>query len=161
MHTTTLPRPSRTATTDARHLLVIANETLEGPGLLDAVEQLIATDGEVLVVCPVLVGRSRYWTSDLSAGISSARERLLASLASLRARGIAADGIVGDDRHAPARALGLARAEADRARPVALRAAHLARGRRLKVYAAARPRCRSDAASHASSSAGGSGRLSQ
>jgi GABA permease len=96
MHTTTLPRPSRTATTDARHLLVIANETLEGPGLLDAVKQLIATDGEVLVVCPVLVGRSRYWTSDLSAGISSARERLLASLASLRARGIAADGIVGD-----------------------------------------------------------------
>jgi GABA permease len=96
MHTTAPFRPSSTRTTDAGHLLVVANETLEGAGLVEAVEELIAADGEVLVVCPVLVGRSRYWTSDLSAGIARARERLHGSLETLHARGIACDGIVGD-----------------------------------------------------------------
>jgi hypothetical protein len=99
MHTTALlDRTARdtTATLPARHLLVVANETLAGDGVADAVERLIAPHGEVLVVCPVLVGRSRYWTSDLSAGIEQARERLLGSLESLRARDISSEGIVGD-----------------------------------------------------------------
>jgi GABA permease len=98
MHTSTLlPRATDTATTTrAHHLLVIANETLAGTGVVEAVERLVARDGEVLVVCPVLVGRSRYWTSDLSAGIDEARARLLGSLESLRARGVASEGVVGD-----------------------------------------------------------------
>ena len=98
MPTTTILRPAARETTapPAHHLLVIANETLAGDGLVDAVEQLVARDGEVLVVCPVLVGRSRYWTSDLSAGIAEARTRLLGSLESLRARSIASEGLVGD-----------------------------------------------------------------
>jgi nucleotide-binding universal stress UspA family protein len=81
---------------EAHHLLVVANETLAGAVLVDTVQELVARDAHVLVVCPVLVSRSRYWTSDLSAGIAQARERLLGSLAALRARGIEADGLVGD-----------------------------------------------------------------
>jgi GABA permease len=86
----------RTVTTPAHNLLLVANETLAGTAVLDAVERLIAEDARVLVVCPVLVARSRYWTSDISAGIAHAGERLLATLEALRARGIDAEGLVGD-----------------------------------------------------------------
>jgi hypothetical protein len=88
--------PCTTPTTPARNLLLVANETLAGAGVLDAVEDLIADDAHVLVVCPVLVARSRYWTSDISAGISQASERLLGTLEALRAHGIDAEGLVGD-----------------------------------------------------------------
>jgi sirohydrochlorin ferrochelatase len=80
----------------AQRLLVVANETLAGEGAVHAIEELIARGARVLVVTPVLISRARYWTSDLSAGIERARERLAESLASLRARGIDADGTVGD-----------------------------------------------------------------
>jgi hypothetical protein len=99
MDTSTLLQRSATdaaPTTPARHLLVIANETLAGTGVVEAVARLVAGDGEVLVVCPVLVGRSRYWTSDLSAGIDQARARLRGSLECLHARAIASEGVVGD-----------------------------------------------------------------
>jgi hypothetical protein len=85
-----------TVTTPARNLLLVANETLAGAAVLDAVEELIAEDARVLVVCPVLVARSRYWTSDISAGIARASERLLGTLEALRAHGIDAEGLVGD-----------------------------------------------------------------
>jgi hypothetical protein len=81
---------------EAQRLLVVANETLAGEGAVHAIEGLIARRAQVLVVAPVLISRARYWTSDLSAGIERARERLAESLASLRARGIDADGAVGD-----------------------------------------------------------------
>jgi hypothetical protein len=81
----------------ARRLLVVANETLAGRGAADAIELLLAgKDAQVLVVAPVLVSRARYWTSDLSAGIQRAAQRLNESLDSLRARGINAEGSVGD-----------------------------------------------------------------
>jgi hypothetical protein len=80
----------------AERLLVVANETLAGEGAVAAIEPLIGTEPEVLVVAPVLVSRARYWTSDLSAGIESATRRLAESLQSLRARGIRAEGAVGD-----------------------------------------------------------------
>ena len=99
MHTTALLQPGATDAAPiapAQHLLVIANETLAGTALVEEVARLVAEDGEVLVVCPVLVGRSHYWTSDLSAGIEQARARLHGSLESLRARAIASEGVVGD-----------------------------------------------------------------
>ena len=83
-------------TVPAERLLVVANETLAGAGAVPAIERLLGRDARVLVVSPVLVSRARYWTSDLSAGMEDARERLEESLASLRARGIAAEGTVGD-----------------------------------------------------------------
>jgi nucleotide-binding universal stress UspA family protein len=89
-------RRGATATPLAQHLLVVANETLAGDGVSGLVDDLTAADAEVLVVCPVLVGRARYWTSDLGAGIDDARDRLEDSLAALDAHGIDAEGIVGD-----------------------------------------------------------------
>jgi GABA permease len=86
----------RTATTLAQHLLVVANETLAGDGIADLVDDLTTADAEVLVVCPALVGRARYWTSDLGAGIDQARDRLEESLTALGAHGIDAEGAVGD-----------------------------------------------------------------
>jgi GABA permease len=80
----------------AERLLVVANETLASEGAVDAIERLIRPQAPVLVMAPVLVSRARYWTSDLSAGIESATRRLAESLQSLRARGIRAEGAVGD-----------------------------------------------------------------
>jgi GABA permease len=160
---------------ETAHLLVVANETLETPALVDAVEGLLAPGGDVLVVCPVLVGRSRYWTSDLAAGIESAHARLLGSLAGLRVRGIECDGIVGDGHpllaiedalrvygadhilivtHPPACSIWLERKLITRARarfdvPIS-----------HAIGQAALP-MRGARSSHAFSSAGGSGRLSQ
>jgi GABA permease len=161
---------------ETAHLLVVANETLETPGLVDAVEGLLAPGGDVLVVCPVLVGRSRYWTSDLASGIERAHERLRGSLAGLRERGIESDGIVGDGHpllaiedalrayaadhilivtHPPARSIWLERKLITRARarfdvPIS-----------HAIGQAALPMRGSVRSSHAFSSAGGSGRLSQ
>jgi GABA permease len=88
--------PCDLSTRSAGNLLVIANETLAGAGMAHAVDTLSAEDASVLVVCPVLISRSRYWTSDLSDGIERAAARLRGSLESLRARGIDAEGLVGD-----------------------------------------------------------------
>jgi hypothetical protein len=115
MHTTALLQPGSSAITStelAQHLLVVANETLEGEGLVDAVERLVAPDGEVIIVCPVLVSRARYWTSDLSAGIARAHDRLLRSLDTLHRRGISGEGAVGDGHPL------LAIEDAVRARPI-------------------------------------------
>jgi hypothetical protein len=92
----TIDHRTATETPLARHLLVVANETLAGDDLAALVDELTTADAEVLVVCPVLVGRARYWTSDLGAGIDEARLRLVRSLEALGDHGIAAEGIVGD-----------------------------------------------------------------
>ena len=81
---------------DAERLLVVANETLASESAADAIERLIGPQASVLVMAPVLVSRARYWTSDLSAGIERATERLAESLESLRARDISVEGAVGD-----------------------------------------------------------------
>jgi hypothetical protein len=88
--------PTATGTALAEHLLVVANETLTGAGIAGLVDDLIAVDADVLVVCPALVGRARLWTSDLGAGIDEARDRLGTSLAALAAYGLEAEGMVGD-----------------------------------------------------------------
>jgi nucleotide-binding universal stress UspA family protein len=92
----TIDRIATTETALARHLLVVANETLAGGGVAELVDDLLASDADVLVVCPVLVGRARYWTSDLGAGLAEARDRLVESLAVLGRHGIEAEGVVGD-----------------------------------------------------------------
>jgi GABA permease len=79
-----------------RRLLVVANETLAGDDLYAAIDELAGPGCSIYVVCPVLVSRSRYWTSDLGGGLLRARQRLLDSLDALRARGLRAEGSVGD-----------------------------------------------------------------
>jgi hypothetical protein len=79
-----------------RRLLAIANETLCGEALLRSIDELVAPGGEVRVVCPTLVSRARYWTSDLGAGFEAAGDRLARSLDTLHRRGLRAAGTVGD-----------------------------------------------------------------
>jgi len=80
-----------------RRILVIANETADGPALR---EQLVerATRGpvQVFVVCPALNSRLRHWLSDEDGARIRAEQRLRASLAALAREGIDADGVVGD-----------------------------------------------------------------
>jgi len=80
-----------------RHILVIANETLGGPELLDLLRRKAeGVDEEVLVVAPALNSPVRHWSSDEDGARAAAQERLDASLARLGAAGIAARGEVGD-----------------------------------------------------------------
>lgn len=87
---------------DPRHpyrLLVVANETLATG--TEPVREVVARrpDGrrlEVLVVAPALCGRLERWTSD-DRPRRAAEQRLRGYLAVLAARGIRAEGVVGDD----------------------------------------------------------------
>ena len=77
-------------------LLVVANETITAPQLLDMIRERAVGGTEVLLVAPALTTRLRYWLSDEDSGIREAGERLRASAAQLRAEGVAVDGAVGD-----------------------------------------------------------------
>ena len=79
-----------------RRILVVANETVGGETLRNAIRQ--RSEGvreEVLVVCPALNSPVRHWASDEDPARAAAQERLDASLVSLREGGINARGEVG------------------------------------------------------------------
>ncbi len=87
----------RVGAENERRILVIANETVGGRELLEAL--VGKTDGvrrEVLVVCPALNSRARTWASDEDGARAAAQVRLDGSLARLRAAGVEARGVVGD-----------------------------------------------------------------
>ena len=89
--------PAHLGGADERRILVIANETVGGDALRDAIRQ--RSEGvreEVLVVTPALNARLRHWTSDEDAARAAAQRRLDASLEELREAGVAARGEVGD-----------------------------------------------------------------
>jgi hypothetical protein len=75
-----------------RRTLVIANETIEGSGLHEA----ICYGAEVRVVAPALNSRLRYWLSDEDAARRAAETRLGRFLERLHRAGIEASGRVGD-----------------------------------------------------------------
>jgi hypothetical protein len=80
-----------------RRILVIANETVGGSELLDALRH--KSEGvreEVLVVCPALNSLVRHWASDEDGARAAAQQRLDASLARLAQEGVGARGEVGD-----------------------------------------------------------------
>jgi hypothetical protein len=77
------------------HLLVIANETVAGKGLTDAVKRHDGADLQVTVVCPVNAPREGYVVYQ-DTRRAAARRRLDKTLADLREVGIAADGYVVD-----------------------------------------------------------------
>jgi hypothetical protein len=89
--------PTRRGAEDERRILVVANETVAGRRLREAIQQA-ASGGpsQVLVVCPALNSPLRHWASDDDGARSRAQERLDASLARLRELGIDASGEVGD-----------------------------------------------------------------
>ena len=80
-----------------RWVLVIANETADGPVLRQ--ELLVrARRGpiQVFVVCPALNSRLRHWLSDEDGARTQAERRLADSLSALAREGIVSDGVVGD-----------------------------------------------------------------
>lgn len=82
---------------NTRRILVIANETVEGAALREALRfRARAADAEVLVVSPALNSRLRHWANDDAEARRAAAERLERSLAALDRAGVAARGEVGD-----------------------------------------------------------------
>ncbi|GIU96192.1 MAG: hypothetical protein KatS3mg012_2649 [Gaiellaceae bacterium] len=82
---------------DVRRVLVVANETVGGKHLLDALgEMALAEKTEFLVVSPAVTTRLKTWTSDEDPARAAAQARLDATLARLREVGIDARGEVGD-----------------------------------------------------------------
>jgi GNAT superfamily N-acetyltransferase len=76
-----------------RRILVIANETVVGEALHDAIAEHA---GEVFVVAPALNSRLRHWVSDVDGARRGAEERLQQCIDRLAAQGIEARGWVGD-----------------------------------------------------------------
>jgi len=80
-----------------RRILVVANETVGGVALHDAVKELAhGSPTKVLVVCPALNSPLRYWVSDEDGARDAASQRLEDSLSAMRAAGIDATGEIGD-----------------------------------------------------------------
>ena len=77
------------------HLLVVANETVAGRALTDAVKRRDGDDLQVTVVCPVNAPREGYVVYE-DTRRAAARRRLDRTLAQLQEAGIAADGFVVD-----------------------------------------------------------------
>ena len=78
------------------HVLVVANETVAGKSLIDAIEQRAqAGHARVTVICPVSSPRSGYVVYE-DTRRASARRRLDKTLELLRAHGVSADGFVVD-----------------------------------------------------------------
>jgi hypothetical protein len=91
----TAPRPR--GDPDERRILVVANETVAGQRLREAV-RAAAEDrrASVLVVSPALNSPLRHWASDEDEARAAAQERLARSLRELERLGISARGEVGD-----------------------------------------------------------------
>jgi GABA permease len=78
-------------------ILVVANETVEGTALVEAVRDMaLSHDAEVLVVAPALNTRLRHWMSDSDRARHAAEHRLAGCLARLHEAGVRATGHVGD-----------------------------------------------------------------
>ena len=78
-------------------ILVVANETVGGPELLDEIRRRSQDRAtQVLVVCPALNSPLRHWVSDEDEARVAAQSRLDESLASMRAAGLEATGEIGD-----------------------------------------------------------------
>jgi hypothetical protein len=81
---------------ERRRVLVVANRTLAGENLRNALRRAAAAGAELRVVAPILPSRVHYIASDVDRELADARERLAAALEWARAEGLQADGTVGD-----------------------------------------------------------------
>lgn len=101
LHGGVLQRPAQTHVRrdggPNRRILVVANETVQSPALLELLRAKAAGMREdVLVVCPALNSRLRTWTSDEDGARGAAQRRLEATLARLHEVGVTARGTIGD-----------------------------------------------------------------
>jgi len=82
---------------DERRVLVVANETVVGEELMQAIGDLaLAGRAEFYVVCPALNSRLKTWVSDEDGARAAAQRRLDTMLSRLSEVGIEARGTVGD-----------------------------------------------------------------
>jgi hypothetical protein len=82
---------------DERRVLVVANETVGGEELMDALGEIaLAGRARFYVVAPALNSRLKTWTSDEDPARAAAQQRLGATLERLRDIGIEATGAIGD-----------------------------------------------------------------
>jgi hypothetical protein len=87
----------RAAVEDTRRILVVANETLTGSPLRNAIVEMAAGVAEdVLVVAPALNSQVRTWFSDEDAAREAATQRLDATVEDLRTAGVNVRGEIGD-----------------------------------------------------------------
>lgn len=96
------PRPPRehvehVGPANVRRVLVVANETVGGEELMQAIGDLaLAGRSEFYVVSPALNSRLKTWTSDEDGARVAAQKRLDATVARLASVGVEARGTVGD-----------------------------------------------------------------
>ena len=91
----TAPRPR--GDDGERRILVVANETVAGRKLREAIKSAAGdARANVLVVTPALNSPLRHWTSDEDGARAAAEDRLRLSVAELERLGISARGEVGD-----------------------------------------------------------------
>jgi hypothetical protein len=89
--------PTRRSAEGERRILVIANETVGGKTLRNAIQRRAeGVREEILVVVPALNSPVRHWASDDDDARARAQDRLQTSLARLMADGVNARGEVGD-----------------------------------------------------------------
>lgn len=82
---------------DEHRILVVANETVGGPELLEEIEERAGTKRlRVLVVCPALNSPLRHWANDEDQARAAAEARLARSVEAMRATGLEVVGEVGD-----------------------------------------------------------------
>jgi hypothetical protein len=82
---------------DEQRILVVANETVAGAALRDAIRSAVeGSRSNVLVVTPALNSPLRHWVSDEDKARADAERRLTRSIAELERLGIPARGEVGD-----------------------------------------------------------------
>lgn len=89
--------PAGSGADDAQRVLVVANETVEGPELrAEVIRVAEARRTYVHVVSPALNSKMRHWASDEDGARTAAQARLDASISRLAEAGIEASGEVGD-----------------------------------------------------------------
>ena len=91
------PVGSRETPAEEHRVLVVANETVSGRKLHDAIRRAtLGQPSQVLVVSPALNSPLRHFVSDEDKARLAAQERLSGSLRALEGEGIEARGEVGD-----------------------------------------------------------------
>ena len=89
--------PQRKGEEGVKRILVVANETVTGLPLREAIARASeGVDEQVLVVCPALNSPLKHWVSDEDQARRAAHERLNSSLRQLEEDGVAAFGEIGD-----------------------------------------------------------------
>jgi hypothetical protein len=91
------PVGSKATPADEHRVLVVANETVAGARLREAVRQATAgRPSRVLVISPALNSPLRHFVSDEGPARKAAEERLARSLSALRETGVEARGEIAD-----------------------------------------------------------------